>query len=295
MRTMHYPNMLRKDVQQSDIVPLIGVYDVFSASIAARYYKGIFVSGYSFAASFYGLPDVGFISWSDISAFVQRVRTILPAHHIVVDVDDGYCDTDVACFVTSLLEEIGASGIILEDQQRPRRCGHVDGKQILELNEFMVKLEKVLQTRKSLFVVARTDATDPDEIIARVKAFSETSVDAILADGISDLGLLKKISHISSKPVVFNQIYGGKSPAMSLSQLSGLGVSIVNYSIPCLAAAQSAIDNAMYKLSSQDGLLTPDLAPNIALKQCNGLLSDNLTNRNRKVLKPEKPVSTVVE
>ncbi len=155
---------LRKEVRRGNIVPLIGVYDVFSASLAARHFQGLFISGFSFAASYYGLPDIGFISWSDIVAFTHRVRAILPHHHVVVDIDDGYCDAEVACHVVSLLEGVGASGVVLEDQQRPRKCGHYDGKQLMELEPFLFKLERVLETRRDLFVVARTDAADEEEI-----------------------------------------------------------------------------------------------------------------------------------
>jgi 2-methylisocitrate lyase-like PEP mutase family enzyme len=94
-----------------DPQPFIGVYDSFSASIAAKSYECIFLSGFGFSASFYGLPDIGFISWSDIAAYVTRIRTILPNHHILVDIDDGYCDIEVAAHVVSLLESAGASGI----------------------------------------------------------------------------------------------------------------------------------------------------------------------------------------
>jgi 2-methylisocitrate lyase-like PEP mutase family enzyme len=72
----------REEVKKREIFPFIGVYDVFSASIAARYYDGIFISAFGFAASYYGLPDIGFISWSDIVGFVQRVRTVLPNHYL---------------------------------------------------------------------------------------------------------------------------------------------------------------------------------------------------------------------
>ncbi|MDJ0901107.1 MAG: hypothetical protein QNJ55_20085 [Xenococcus sp. MO_188.B8] len=71
---MQNKNSLQQELIKREIIPFIWVYDVFSASIAAKYYDGIFISGFSFAASHYGLPDIGFISWSDIVAFVQRVR-----------------------------------------------------------------------------------------------------------------------------------------------------------------------------------------------------------------------------
>ena len=153
---------MRDALAKSDIVPFIGVYDVFSATVAGRQFDALFVSGFGFAASFYGLPDVGFITWSDIVAYVQRIRTVLPTHHLLVDIDDGYCDPEVACHVVSLLEASGASGVVLEDQKRPRRCGHFEGKQIMELDEYLAKLRQVLATRRDLFVVARTDSSDPD-------------------------------------------------------------------------------------------------------------------------------------
>jgi 2-methylisocitrate lyase-like PEP mutase family enzyme len=69
---------LREHLGREDLLPFVGVYDVFSASLAAQYYQGLFLSGFGFSASFYGLPDMGFISCSDLVAFVQRVRTVLP-------------------------------------------------------------------------------------------------------------------------------------------------------------------------------------------------------------------------
>ena len=92
-----------------------------SASVAARHYDGLFVSGFGFAASYYGLPDIGAIAWPDMVSFVQRLRLAFPQHHLLVDIDDGYVDPEVACHVVAQLERIGASGVILEDQQRPRR------------------------------------------------------------------------------------------------------------------------------------------------------------------------------
>src|SRR6476646_808955 len=158
----------------------LGVYDVFSASLAARHYEGIFISGFGFAASHYGLPDIGFISWTDMVAYVQRIRTVLPHHHLLVDIDDGYGDPEVACHVVSLLERAGASGVVMEDQKRPRKCGHFDGKQLMDIPDYVDKLEKVLATRRAMFVVARTDATDPEDIARRVLAFSNAGADAIL-------------------------------------------------------------------------------------------------------------------
>ena len=271
---------LHSALRARNIIPFIGVYDVFSASIAAKYYDGIFISGFGFAASYYGLPDIGFIAWSDIVAFVQRVRTILPNHLILVDIDDGYVDTEVACHVVSLLESAGASGVILEDQKRPRRCGHVDGKLLMEKNAYLEKLNKVLATRNNLFVVARTDASDPDDILDRAQAYATAGADAILADGITDLAVLQSLKATIDKPLVFNQIAGGKSPTCSLEDLKNAGVSLVNYSTPCLFAAQAALESEMQQLRERNGLLEKD---RIGVPECTLHLNRNLLSRSGEI------------
>jgi 2-methylisocitrate lyase-like PEP mutase family enzyme len=272
----NHPDNLRTAVEQRDIVPFIGVYDAFSATIAARHFDGLFLSGFGFAASFYGLPDIGFIAWSDIVQYVQRIRTIVPTHHIVVDIDDGYCDPDTACHVVRQLESIGASAVVMEDQARPRRCGHVNGKRLMPLDDFLKKLERVLATRDDLFVVARTDAIDRDERIRRARAFEAAGADAILVDGLEDLSLLRDLNEMLDQPLMFNQIAGGKSPRCSLSDLKELGVSLVNYSTPCLFAAQQAINDSMRDLIASDGTLPDTALSGVGVADCNGLLNENL-------------------
>jgi 2-methylisocitrate lyase-like PEP mutase family enzyme len=146
--------------------------------------------------------------------------------------------------------------VILEDQQRPRRCGHVAGKQLLEPAAYLEKLEKVLASRDRLFVIARTDASDLDEILERAVAYAAAGADAILADGITDLNVLRILKQRINVPLVFNQIAGGKSPAASLTELQAAGVSLVNYSTPCLFAAQTAIETALQQLQQADGKLS---------------------------------------
>ena len=277
---LSFGSRLREALTEKEIMPFIGVYDVFSATIAARYFDGIFVGGFGFAASFYGLPDIGLISWSDIVSFVQRVRTMLPEEHILVDIDDGYADIEVASHVVSLLESSGASGIILEDQKRPKRCGHLDGKQIIELEEFLPKLRRVIETKKDMVAVARTDASDFNEILRRVKAFDEAGADWILVDGV-DHDSVRKLSSVTNKPLVFNQIAGGKSPALSLTELKAKGISAVLYSTPCLFPVQASVQKAMQTLKSNDGLLISEAPESADLASCLELLADNLNKRNR--------------
>jgi 2-methylisocitrate lyase-like PEP mutase family enzyme len=268
-----------EELQHTDVIQFIGVYDVFSASLAAQHFDGIFISGFGFAASHYGLPDIGFISWSDIVDFVRRVRAILPQHHILVDIDDGYADVEVACHVVSLLESARASAVILEDQKRPRRCGHVDGKQIMDLDEYLIKLGQVLDTRREMMVVARTDATDPKDIRRRALAFAEAGADAILVDGLKDLKLIRQLADEVDKPFMFNQIAGGKSAPCTIEQLRDAGVSLVNYSTPCLFAAQAVIEDTMRSLKENDGRI--EVGPSqVSVPDCNTVLYENLKRRS---------------
>ena len=286
---MSYGQRLRAALKHHEPIPFIGIYDVFSATLAARHFDALFVSGFGYAASQYGMPDIGFIAWSDMVSFVQRVRTVLPDPHLLVDIDDGYGDVEVACHVVALLESAGASGIVLEDQKRPRRCGHLDGKQLLYLDEFRARLRAILATRRELVVVARTDASDPADITARVEAFVEEGADAVLVDGMRDLDLVRELAARVGRPFAFNQIAGGKSPPRSLAELGQAGMSIVIYSTPCLFAAQGAIDDALEQLRAEGGLLPAPKPGVVGLSDCCAVLDDNLSRRHTVGTTIERP------
>jgi 2-methylisocitrate lyase-like PEP mutase family enzyme len=216
--------------------------------------------------------------------FVQRLRLAFPQQHLLVDIDDGYVDPEVACHVVENLERIGASGVILEDQKRPRRCGHVDGKQILPLEEYLEKLNLVLATRKDLVVVARTDATEESEILRRAEALAQTDADVLLVDGVRSVDWIRKVrAVIGDKPLLFNQIAGGKSPRLSLTELEDLGVNVAIYSTPCLFAAHTAIDNALLELRANDGRLPEVSEGDVGVAASIDLLERNISRHHPKL------------
>jgi 2-methylisocitrate lyase-like PEP mutase family enzyme len=268
--------VLKMAQAQERVVPFLGVYDLFSASLAADRFGALFLSGFGLAASAFGLPDVGFIGWGDLTTTTSRLRALLPDHHVLVDIDDGFGDATVASHVARTLERCGASGVVLEDQARPRRCGHLDGKNILPLPEYLVKLEAVLQHRSSMVVVARTDASDPAEILNRVRAFEQAGCDAVLADGIKDLALFAELRQAVRCPVFCNVIGGGKVPACSRADLARQGVQGLIYSTPCLFAAQEAIERALDALLDESADLKEALSSGRQLSHCNAILEANL-------------------
>ncbi|MFI8003306.1 oxaloacetate decarboxylase [Streptomyces sp. NPDC086010] len=279
---MPYGSALRHRINAPGTTPLVGIYDMYSASVAARHYDGFFVSGFGFAASHYGLPDIGFIAWPDMIGFVGRLRHAFPSHHLLVDIDDGYVDPEVACHVVRSLERIGASGVIIEDQKRPRRCGHADGKTVLPLDEYLEKLNLVLENRGDLVVVARTDATEDEDILRRARALAETDADVVLVDGVRDVEWIRRIRKvIDDKPLLFNQIAGGRSPRLSLTELTELECQAAIYSTPCLFAAHSAIDAALGELKEADGRL-PEFVPGVSVgvRAATELLEGNISRHH---------------
>ena len=274
---MHPGLQLHEELANGALVePFLGVYDCFSATIASRFSRNIFLSGFGLAASAYGLPDVGYIAWSDMVQTAWRIRQILPAHRLLVDIDDGYVDLHTACLVARQMDAMGTAMIMLEDQARPRRCGHAEGKILLPLQAYLEKLQAVLDVRESVRVLARTDASGED-IFRRVEAISRTDADVLLVDGIDSVETLSRVVRSTDKPLLFNQIAGGKSPLLSLDRLRALGVRVTQYSTPLLFAAQRAMGEALDDLFQSGGLLTydPD-AGDIGVVRCTALLEANV-------------------
>lgn len=242
---------LKERINAGRILPLIGVYDVFSAKIAARYFDGIFCSGFSLSASLYGLPDIGYIGWRDMVEFASRIRCALPDIHLVVDIEDGFGDGAVAATVVHTLEKIGVSAALIEDQKRPRRCGHFSGKQLLEIDEFSKKLRAIKEKAKDICVIARSDADDPREALRRVMRYAHSGADAVLIDAVRSLAAIERLALKVNSPIVVNQLYGGKTPSWSLKILERLGVAAIIYSTPCLFSAQRGLERYLGRLKAE--------------------------------------------
>ena len=269
-------NQFRLRIRQKKILPLIGVYDVFSAKIVSERFEGVFCSGYSFAASAYGLPDVGYVNWRDMTDFATKIRHAIPSTHILVDVDDGFGDEIVASNTIRILESNGLSAVMMEDQKRPRRCGHFEGKEILPIVEYLTKLSKVLETRMSIFVIARTDATDPSEGIDRAVSYAENGADGVMVEAIRDLKAVSKLRSLVSVPIMINQLNGGKSPNWRFDELEDAGASIVICSTPCLFAAQYGIEKYLDMMMEMNCLPSDNTA---SMDDCQRVLNGNLVQK----------------
>jgi len=273
---------LRKRLGDERPLPLVGIYDAYSASLAAVSFDGLFLSGFSLGAAAYGLPDAGFVTWTDLVSVTRRIRAIVPGAHLVVDLDDGYGDPGVAAEAARSLEEAGASGVVLEDQQRPKRCGHLDGKRVAPLERYLETLEAVLDARRDLVVVARTDADEPAERLRRARAFDRTAADVVLVEGLADVEFLRALRAEVGKPLAFNQIAGGRGAPRSWSELASDGVRLVLHSTPCLFAAHQAIRDELAELSRRDGSFELPSPPRVSLADVVDHLESNASRRRGK-------------
>ena len=210
-------------------------------------------------------------------SYVENMRAISPDIHIVVDIDEGYGDDKIARTVTSRLENVGASAIVLEDQRRPKKCGHLPGKEIINRDEHIKRLTSVLNVRKDLYVIARTDAEDIQEGISRVQDYALAGADAVMVEGLDSKEKIKLVreSIPSDVSMGVNLIFGGKMGPISLDELSALGVNLVIYSTPCLFAAHGAVDNAIRELKENNGVLKGDEF-GVSLAESNKILVSNL-------------------
>jgi|TARA_Y100000992_G_scaffold79628_1_gene50512 2-methylisocitrate lyase-like PEP mutase family enzyme len=271
-----YGEKLKSRVRSRRILPVIGVYDVFSAALAAKKFEAIFCSGYGLSASFYGLPDEGFITCNDMVSFVSRLRQKLNSIHIIVDIDEGYGSAESASTAVKMLEQAGASGLILEDQKRPKKCGHLNNKLILDINEYKERLIAVVESNKDLYVIARTDSSDFDIALERVVEYSKMGADAVLIEGITSHAQIPLIRNAINEKVgiAINLIAGGKTEPISMTTLDNFGINIVNYSTPCLFSAHKAINLSLDKLLDNDGMLIVE-KDDIALNENSTFLDDS--------------------
>jgi 2-methylisocitrate lyase-like PEP mutase family enzyme len=270
-------NYLKEARKLNKSIAFVGAYDTFSASLIAKYVDTIFLSGYGFTASHYGLPDEGYIAWSDIVDYAARVRHILPKSHILVDIDDGYGDARNLVNAVRRLEQVGVSAIMLEDQKRPKKCGHLPGtKELVSLDYYTKRLLELLEKRKDIFVLARTDSVDLDEGISRVKKFAECGADAIMIEGIKEINSIKTICNEVGDDIYvgLNLIKGGKTSSISLDDARKLGIDFVIYSTPCLFSAQEAIERSLSGFMNGE-YIYPSGESELSLSENNAVLKSN--------------------
>ncbi|QLH04110.1 carboxyvinyl-carboxyphosphonate phosphorylmutase [Nitrosopumilus oxyclinae] len=235
--------------------PLVipGVYDALGAKIAQKVgFDAMFQTGYGTSATLFGMPDYGFIGATETIDNARRICRAVQVP-VIVDSDTGYGNALSVWKLVKELELAGASGIFLEDQRWPKRCGHMQGKEVISQEEYTEKLSAAIDARenKNFIIVARTDARATeglDEAIERGKQNKKTGADAVFVEAPRSIDEMKKIGKEINAPLVANMIEGGATPLSSAELLSKMGFNIILYPLSVLYANTFATMNILTEL-----------------------------------------------
>jgi methylisocitrate lyase len=236
-------------IRKGKIFLSAGVYDVLSARIAEHVgFRAVVLSGYAASASYLGEPDIGLLTQTEIIDLARRVCQAVSIP-VIVDGDTGYGGVLNVERVVKELIGCGASGILLEDQTWPKRCGHMRGKSVIPAEEHVAKIKAAITTRgnQPFIIVARTDALEPlglEEAIRRGRLYKEAGADLIFVEAPRTTEELESISREIPGPLVVNVIEGGVTPVLPLEEYQRMGFTSVGYVLTGLFAAAHALRKA---------------------------------------------------
>lgn len=236
---------LRKMIEQGKLVEAPGVCDALSARIAeAQGFDALYMTGYGTSAALFGYPDIGLITMTEMVESAKRIADAAGIP-IIADADTGYGNPVNTYRTVREFEKAGVSCIHIEDQEWPKRCGHMSGKKVIGKNDMVGKIHAALDARQSpdFLIIARTDALAVygfDEAAERANLYAQAGADLIFIDapiGREQVELIPKL--VPSRPCVMN--LGPLTPNFSAQELKEMNYSVVIYPGICLAAMVSSL------------------------------------------------------
>ena len=257
---------------------LPGVFDALSARLAARAgFRAVFLSGYALSATRLAEPDFGLLTATEVVDAATRVCAAVDVP-VIVDADTGYGNPfNVERTVRDLIRA-GAAGCFLEDQVWPKRCGHLEGKRVVPLDEYLPKLRAALAARGSapFHVTARTDARAArglDDAIARARAFADAGADAVFVEAPESVDEMTRIRAALPPAVtlVANMVERGKTPLRTLADLGTAGYRMVVFPLAGLLASAHAL-GSVYETLRRDGTTRASLDRMLGFDEMNDLL-----------------------
>ena len=249
------PTRVHKALADSPNIVFPGIYDTLSAKMAERVgFPLAFVSGYAVSATLIGEPDFGLLTQSEV---IDRARRICRSVNIpvIVDADTGYGNPLNVVRTVQELIDAGAAGCFLEDQQWPKRCGHMRGKKVIPQDEYLSKIRAAVDAKQDadFFIVARTDAIATlgvDAAIERAVAAKALGADATFIEAPRTLDELKEVAGRSPKPTVANMIEQGQTPVLPQQELANLGFQLILYPLAGLYASAKALETVYTHLQT---------------------------------------------
>jgi len=260
----------RQLVNDPEILMLPMAHDGLSIlAIAQAGFSAASVAGYGSAGSVLGEPDISLISSTEMLTHYANMiaRVDLP---IMVDIDTGFGDVNNVIRTVRQVEQIGAAALFIEDQTYPKRCGHMDGKSVIDVEEFLPKLKAALWARQDpdFIIMARTDAFAVyglDEAIRRAKLYAEAGADMVFVEAVTSVEDMRRVNAEVPVPSMANMIEGGKTPFLTASELQEVGYAAAFYPCSSVFTAAKALQRWADYLKAHgttSGFATPETMMN---------------------------------
>jgi len=248
------------DLLNNKFLSVPGVYNPFSALLAGRKgFKAVYLSGGGLTASM-GLPDLGVITLTELAGMVRSIHEIIDIP-IIVDADTGFGETLSVYRTVKLLEEAGASAIQIEDQVSPKRCGHLNGKEVVSKDNMVEKIRAASAARKDSLIIARTDAravTGMDDALERAKTYVKEGADIVFPEALTDREEFRYFAENTDFPLLANMTEFGKTPFIKASEFQEMGYRFVIFPVTLFRIAAKAMDDALEALKvqgTQEGII----------------------------------------
>jgi methylisocitrate lyase len=253
---------LRRRLESGDLLQFPGAFNPLSAKLIARCgFDGVYVSGAVLSADL-GLPDIGLTTLSEVAARTQQIARVTELATLA-DADTGFGEPMNVARTVQELEDSGLAALHIEDQINPKRCGHLDGKQVVDQATATQRIRAAVDARRdpNLVIVARTDIRAVDGIeatIERAQRLVEAGADAIFPEALESLDEFAAVRSAVDVPMLANMTEFGKSELFTTNQLRDVGVNIVIWPVSLLRIAMGAAERALETLKTE-GSLTSQL------------------------------------
>jgi 2-methylisocitrate lyase-like PEP mutase family enzyme len=255
---------LKHMVQQRRALLVPGAFNALSARlIADQGFEALYVTGAGVTNMSMGLPDLSFIGLHEIAEHTARIRDAVELP-IIVDADTGFGNPVNTYRTVQILERAGADAIQLEDQVFPKKCGHFAGKDVIPVQDMVGKIKAAVDARRDsdLMIIGRTDAAAVhgfEAAIERAQRMAEAGADILFVEAVETAAQIEQLPQRLKQPQLINIVIGGKTPALDVQALAGLGFAVVLYANAALQGALAGMSRALGSLKA-NGRLDEDAA-----------------------------------
>jgi len=256
---------LRAGLASGELQLFPGAFNPLSAKlIQQKGMDGVYISGAVLSADL-GLPDIGLTTLTEVAGRSQQIArmTDLPS---IVDADTGFGEPMNVARTIQTLEDAGVAGMHLEDQVNPKRCGHLDGKQVVDLDTALKRIKAAVEARRdpNFLIMARTDARGVDGLQAavdRAKALVDAGADAIFPEAMASLEEFAAVRAAVDVPILANMTEFGKSELFTTRQLADVGLNLVIFPVSLLRLAMGAAERGLDTITREGSLtsMLPDM------------------------------------